>query len=255
MDRPEYESMFALEDTHWWFVGRRQLAHTLIRQWIDFLPDARILDVGCGTGGNLQTFCRYGQVHGLDISPIAIDFARRRPLTRLLQASGLSIPYPDQSFQLVTIFDVLYHRWIIDDERAIFELYRVLKPGGWLLLTDSALPLLWSRHDELYQARQRYTLKLMRQKLAVAGFEQKISSYANFLLLPIFFTVRLSMDWLPISAKNLDRQGTFPEWLNRILTQVRNLEAAWLYRGHSLPAGSSLVCLARKPQSNEREFS
>jgi SAM-dependent methyltransferase len=147
---------------------------------------------------------------------------------------------------LVTIFDVLYHRWIIDDERALAELYRVLRPGGWLLLTDSALPRLWSHHDELYQARERYTLTAMRHKLAAAGFEQRVCSYANMLLLPVFFLVRVVMEWLPVS--NIDQQGTFPQWFNTLLTQVRKLETAWLRRGHSLPIGSSLICLSQKPE-------
>ena len=147
MDRPEYESMYELEDIHWWFVGRRNLALTLIEQWITFPPNARILDVGCGTGGNLEAMANYGQVHGLDINPIAVDFARKRPLPQLTQSSGMSLPYPDNSFDLVTIFDVLYHQWIVNDDTAIEELYRVLRPGGWLLLTDSALPILWSSHE------------------------------------------------------------------------------------------------------------
>lgn len=246
MNRPEYESMFELEDSHWWFVGRRRLALALLDQFIEFNAGARILDVGCGTGGNLQAMSGFGQTHGLDINPIAIDLARLRPLPCLTQASGLAVPYPDATFELVTIFDVLYHRWIINDATALRELHRVLKPGGWLLLTDSALPALWSKHDEVYQARERYTLKLMRQKLAQAGFDQKVGSYANFLLLPIFLLVRLTMDWLPLTG-DIDRQGTFPEWINWTLTQVRGLEALWLRRGGSLPVGSSLVCLSQKP--------
>lgn len=246
MDRPEYESMFELEDSHWWFIGRRRLALALIDQFITFNPGARLLDVGCGTGGNLQALSCYAQAHGLDINPIAVDLARRRSLPQLSQASGLAVPYPDATFELVTIFDVLYHRWIINDDTALNELFRVLKPGGWLLLTDSALPALWSRHDEVYQARQRYTLGLMKVKLAHTGFEQKVCSYANFLLLPIFLFVRLTMDWLPL-AGDIDRQGTFPEWINWTLTQVRSLEAVWLRRGGSLPIGSSLICLSQKP--------
>ncbi len=246
MDRPEYESMYELEDVHWWFVGRRNLALTLIEQWITFQPNARILDVGCGTGGNLEALAKYGEVHGLDINPIAVDFARRRPLPQLTQSSGMSLPYPDNSFDLVTIFDVLYHQWIVNDDTAIEELYRVLRPGGWLLLTDSALPILWSSHDQVYYARQRYTLGVMSQKLSRIGFGLKISSYANMLLLPIFLFVRLTMDILPVGS-NIDRQGIFPAWLNWILTRVRTLEAYWLRKGKSLPVGSSLVCLAQKP--------
>ncbi len=155
MERPEYESMYELEDTHWWFVGRRRLAFSLIEEWISHGDEVKILDVGCGTGGNLQAMARYGRTFGLDISPIAVDFARRRPLPRLMQGSGLALPYANNTFDVITIFDVLYHRWITDDEDAMRELYRALRPGGWLLITDSALPLLWSSHDELYQARQR----------------------------------------------------------------------------------------------------
>ncbi len=246
MERSEYESMYELEDIHWWFVGRQRLALTLVEQWITFNPDARILDVGCGTGGNVQALSRYGKSTGLDISPIALDFARRRQLPRLLQGSGLALPYADNSFDLVTIFDVLYHRWITDDTQALQELYRVLRPNGWLLITDSALPILWSSHDEVYFARQRYTLRDLRAKLSLVGFQQRVCSYANMLLLPIFLFVRLTMDWLPL-ANNIDQQGTFPGWLNRLLTFIRSLEAIWLRLGGALPIGSSLIVLSQKP--------
>ncbi len=246
MDRPEYESSYQLEDSHWWFVGRRNLALSLIETWVTLGPSPLILDVGCGTGGNLQAMKPYGRVVGLDISPIAIDFARRRPLPRLMQASGLSLPFDKDTFDLITIFDVLYHRWITDDSQALGEIYRTVRPGGWLLITDSALPMLWSSHDEVYFARQRYTLQILSDKLTQLGFELHVCSYANMLLLPIFLFVRLTMDWLPL-ADNIDQQGTFPAWLNWLLTRIRGLEALWLRRGGVLPVGSSLICLAQKP--------
>ncbi len=245
MNWPQYELSFQQEDTHWWFVGRRDLAQQLLARCLSPAPEARLLDVGCGTGGNLRAFTGQWAAHGLDISPAALHFARRRSLPRLLQASGLALPYPANSFTVVTVFDVLYHRWITDDSRALAEMARVLQPGGWLLLTDSALPRLWSSHDETYFARQRYTLPELQNKLIRAGFRPHLCSYANFLLLPVVALVRLTMDWLPIYG-NIDRAGAFPGWLNGALTHARALETRWLSHGYTLPLGGSLVCLAQK---------
>jgi SAM-dependent methyltransferase len=168
-------------------------------------------------------------------------------LPRLAQASGLALPYADGSFDLVTLFDVLYHRWITDDDQAVKEAYRVLRPGGWLLVTDSALPSLWSVHDEIYYARQRYTLEVVRTKVAEVGFEGGVFSYTNALLLPIVAATRTLLRWLP-STGDVDVQP-LPIWLNRLLVGVRSLEAAWLRWGHTFPLGSSLICFTQKPPS------
>lgn len=245
MHRPEYEASYTLEDTHWWFVSRRQLTASLIEKWITFNSEANILDIGCGTGGNLQLLAQYGKATGLDLSPIALDFARRRQLPQLMQGSVLRLPYANDSFELVTTFDVLYHRWIIDDNCAIREIYRVLQPGGWFLITDSALPMLWSSHDEIYLARERYTMSDLRAKLNSVGFEVQICSYSNMLLFPIFLFVRLVMDRLP--SNNDTRHGVFPDWLNGLLTRIRGLETIWLRRGGTLPIGSSVISLSQKP--------
>jgi SAM-dependent methyltransferase len=246
MEQSEYERMYQVEETHWWFVGRRRLAGVLIERWIRPRCSSQcILDIGCGTGGNLIFLTRWGHGLGVDVSPLALNLARRRRLPRLAQASGLALPYPNDTFDLVTFFDVLYHRWITDDNRAIHEAYRVLRPGGWLLMTDSALPSLWSAHDEIYYARQRYTLAAIREKLTGAGFKAGILSYTNALLLPVVAAARIILRWLPL-AGDVDLQP-LPGWLNRLLIAIRGLEAAWLGRGGTFPLGSSLICLTQKP--------
>jgi SAM-dependent methyltransferase len=244
MEKSEYQKLYKLEDSYWWFVGRRRLVATLIEAWMVPAALGPILDVGCGTGGNLAFLAGWGWEAGIDLSPLALDFARRRRLPRLAQASGLALPYAGQVFGLVTAFDVLYHRWVTDDDRVMRECYRVLRPGGWLLVMDSALPSLWSRHDEIFHARQRYTLEEMRRMAGQAGFELHKLSYANSLLFPVALATRWLGRWSP-AVEDAEMQP-LPGWLNQILTGVLNLEAGWLRRA-SFPIGSSLVCLAQKP--------
>ncbi len=242
--------MYELEDSYWWFVGRRRLAQALLDRLGLPARQARILDVGCGTGGNLQFLARWGNGVGVDLSPLPLEFARRRKLPCLAQASGLSLPYAEGVFDLVTAFDVLYHRWITDDARALGECFRVLRPGGWLLVTDSALPALWSQHDEVYCARQRYTLDDIRSKLLEAGFTLHKISYTNALLLPVTFVVRSGATrrvlarWFP-SIGDTDLVP-LPGWINQALIGILSLESLWLRRG-TFPAGSSLIGLAQKP--------
>lgn len=240
MNWPEYERGYQLEDWHWWFKGRQSVATALFERWLTIPLPGPILDVGCGSGGNLTFLAKWGLEMGADISPYALTLARQRRRHRLTQASSLALPYADQSFGLVTFFDVLYHSWVTNDHQAIQEAYRVLQPDGWLLITDSALPSLWSQHDTLYYARQRYTLSELRQKLRTEGFILQLTSYINMLLLPFVAYVRL------VSPPNHDDLRPRPAWFNQLLLKVRHLEAYWLGRGRTLPIGSSLVCLAQK---------
>jgi SAM-dependent methyltransferase len=248
MEWAEYQKMYELEDSYWWFVGRRLLVAALIEQWMPPDPAGPILDVGCGTGGNLAFLARWGGKTGVDLSPVALDFARRRSLLCLVQASGLALPYPDSIFRLVTVSDVLYHRWAVDDGQVVRECQRVLQPGGWLLLSEPALPALWSRHDEVYYAWHRYTLDEIGRMLRGAGFRLCKLSYTNALLLPLLVVVRLVARWFPC-ADDVELQP-LPRWLNQALVGVLSLEAVWLRWG-TFPIGSSLVCLAQKDVKRE----
>ena len=241
-----YQKLFELEDSYWWFVGRRQLVTELIKTWMPHGPEGPILDVGCGTGGNLSFLENWGCGTGADLSPVALDYARRRKLSRLTQASGQALPYASDTFGLVTAFDVLYHRWVTNDDSVVRECFRILRPGGWLLVMDSALPSLWSHHDEVFHARQRYTLKEMHQMVNGAGFRVRKLTYANSLLFPVVLAFRWLGRWFP-SCSDMEMQP-LAGWLNLALTGVLNLEATWLRR-RNFPIGSSGVCLAQKQES------
>ena len=249
MECAEYHKLYELEDSYWWFLGRRRLVATLIKGWIS--PDrvGTILDIGCGAGGNLAFLARWGCEIGTDLSPLALDFARRRRLTRLAQASGEALPYANNTFDMATAFDLLYHRWVTSDDQVVRDCYRVLRPGGWLLVMESALPALWSRHDEIFCARQRYTLTEVGRMVNGAGFKVNKLSYANTLLLPVAMAVRSLERWFP-AIGDLEMRP-LPRWLNRALTGILSLEAMWL-RQRTFPVGSSVFCLAQKPSLENR---
>src|SRR5690606_15852694 len=185
--------LFQSEQQHWWFRARRAIAGTLLDHYLT--PGRgrrRILDAGCGTGGNLALLRKYGRVTGIDLSPLALSLARSRVEAgvHLSQGSVLALPFADETFDLVTAFDVLYHLWVVDDVAAMTEIRRVLKPNGLFLMTDSAWRRLSSQHDEVNLARERYEVPQLRARLQRAGFEPIRISYANFLLLPLVLAVR-----------------------------------------------------------------
>jgi SAM-dependent methyltransferase len=246
MEYAAYQKLYELEDSYWWFVGRRRLVAELIQTWMGGSLEGPVLDVGCGTGGNLAFLEQWGYGTGIDLSPLALDYARRRGLSRLAQASGQALPYASDTFGLVTAFDVLYHRWVTNDHSVVRECFRILRPGGWLLVMDSALPWLWSHHDEFFHARQRYTLDEMRHMIGLGGFRLRKLTYANSLLFPLVLAFRWLGRWFS-SCCDVEMLP-LPGWLNLALTGVLSLEATWLRRG-TFPIGSSGVCLAQKPRS------
>ncbi len=246
MEREEYARMYALEDDYWWFVGKRRIAEALIGRSDAANGNLQVLDVGCGTGGFLSHLSSpLGVGYGMDLSAEALQFAQQRRLNRLVQASAETLPYCDDSFDLVTALDLLYHRWVADDVAALRECWRVLRPGGCLLVTDSAFQFLYGEHDLRFGGQRRYTTGELRTRLEAAGFTILKLSYANTLFFPAVAAVRL---WS--RAFGTHSAGDFvlrplPGWLNGLLTAVYTLEARGL-RWLSYPFGASVVCLARK---------
>ncbi len=157
MNVEEYARMYEAEETQWWYAGMRAISLSLLAaEWPEGAEGRRILDAGCGTGNNLVHFRRFGRTVGVDLSDEALRLCRSRGVAAA-RGSLLSLPFPDGSFDAVTSFDVLYHRWVEDDRVAVRETVRVMKPGGLLLLRVPALKMLWGAHDEAVHSRHRYT--------------------------------------------------------------------------------------------------
>jgi SAM-dependent methyltransferase len=238
----EYERMYRAEESHWWYAGMRAISFALLDAALPTGGDLRILDAGCGSGANLLRLARRGRACGVDLSPEALRFCRERGAS-VARASLLSLPFRDASFDLVTAFDVLYHRWVSDELLAARELARVLRPGGLLLIREPALGALWGAHDEAVHSRHRYTRSELVRLLEAAGLRLERASYANALLLPLA-ALRRGLDRLT------GRQGSdvqpLPAPLNWAFGSALGLEARWLRR-MSLPLGVSVFALARRP--------
>ena len=208
----------------------------------------RILDCGCGTGSNLEMLRPYGSAVGFDLTRIGAEFAKAHG-HRVAQASIGEIPFKTAAFDLATSFDVFQVLPDVVEQAAILEMWRVLKPGGHLLLHVAALPILHGKHSVLSEEKRRYTPGRLRSIVESAGFRIERLTFDHFSLLPMMLPVRA---WHRLTATDGvvaagEGEITVPiAPVNALLTGLVSLEALAL-RAVDMPIGSSLMCLARKP--------
>lgn len=243
MEPTLYERIFRLQKTHWWYRSRERFLDVLLRK----LPKSGlVLDAGCGPGSMLHYFGRYGKVVGLDRYAPALAMARSHFSGTLLQGECRSLPFDTGSFTLVAACEVLYHRNVPDVGEVVQELARVLKPGGMLLIIDSAYTACCSAHDLTAHGARRFTRGELVAALEGAGLQIVHATYAYALLLPLVWLVRRSKAWLGI----VDEPGAELEetWkpLNSLVVSWFALEAAIAGRW-GLPFGLSIQVLGRKP--------
>lgn len=240
MEPSEYDNIARLEDQHWWYVGMRRIALSMLRT-LRLSPDAEILDAGCGTGGGLKWLTTLGTPTGIDLHPRAVSYAARQS-PRVAQASIQALPFPDAAFDLVTSFEVIYHLAVTDDVGALREIARVLRPGGWLLVRVPAHDWLRGAHDQQVHTRHRYTAPELRQKLTAAGLNIHKLTSVGTLLLPLAILRRV----LQRDDKAYTDVTLPPPFVNLALTLMLASEKFWLRR-FNLPIGLSLLAVAQKP--------
>jgi SAM-dependent methyltransferase len=244
VETKEYQQLFEVEDRLWWFVGMREATLALIERFVENPRGLCILDAGCGTGGMLPHLASYGSVVGTDLYDEALSFSSHRRQGHLVQSTLPGLPFPSGSFDLVTSLDVIYHQAVPDDEVALSEMARVLRPGGTLLLRVPAHDRLRSRHDIAVHTRHRYGKRELVDKLERAGLKPVYVSYLNCFLFPFALVKRLVEPRLPQHDRGSALKEV-PPVFNRLLTGVLRLEAG-IVRSGRLPFGLSLVAVARR---------
>ncbi|MBV6458155.1 MAG: Ubiquinone biosynthesis O-methyltransferase [Fimbriimonadaceae bacterium] len=241
MQTDEYARLFEAENNYWWYVARRHCAATLLSRHT--APDATVLDLGCGTGALMTELSAKGMKPvGIDMSPQALGFSKSRGLPGLVLARGEAIPIKSDAVPAVIALDVYEH--IQDDCAALAETFRILQPGGSLVLSVPAFRWLWGPHDVALMHYRRYSKKEILGKLSTAGFSIESASYAIFFLFPAVVLSRLIDRALNRNAEV--RLPKVPAWANRWLIALQRLETRLLL-SFPLPWGSSVVVVAKKP--------
>jgi ubiquinone/menaquinone biosynthesis C-methylase UbiE len=196
---------------------------------------------------------RYGHVTGLDMAAEALQLGAPQLPGTLTRGSVLTLPFADASFDLVTSFDVLYHRGVPDETTALCEVRRVLRNGGRLLMRLPAYEFLRSKHDRAVHTRRRYTAASVRQITQAAGLVIERISYVNSLLFPIPLVQRLLERAFPALEQHESDMTPPSPLVNNALRGVFALEAAWLSLGGQFPYGLSVICLARCDKNQTRQ--
>jgi len=254
-----YSQLTKIEDNHWWFISRRKLIENLLPPYLRF-KNGRALDIGCGTGGNLKLLRKYcPRVVGIDISKFAIKLAKKKfPKYhfKLGDANKLTKIFSKKSFDLITIFNVLYHRWIINEQNILEQINTLLKPGGYLVITEPAFDFLKREHDIIGMGKCRYNLPYFEKKLRKIGFKIITSTYFNSIsFLPAFiiaFYDRFSINKTIVLKNEEPAELQIPPiLLNKFLLKLMNIETKIIKLVGKMPFGVSLLIIAQKPRGKK----
>lgn len=242
METDAYQLMASHEAVHWWFVGRRAVINGVLDR-IHLPADARVLEAGCGTGGNLYHLKLRGQVSAFEPHPDGVEIARSRHPDVPIETGSLPdiLPFSDSTFDLVAALDVLEH--VEDDSGAFAALMRLVKPGGYVIITVPTHPFLWGSHDRRLHHVRRYSVARIREICQVPDAEIVYFGAFNTLLAPIAFAVRLAEKLFSVDVGNQERMPSRP--INVVLSAIFGFEGR-LVRRVRLPFGLSQAVILRR---------
>lgn len=244
MDKDFYKTYFKVEETHWWFQGRRRLIQWLLSVYFKKNNNPKILDFGSGSGYLVGVLQNSGyDAFGTDFSQEAIEFGRKKGIKNLSVNNGHHIDSEDASFDCVLCLDTVEH--IEDDAGIVKEIERVLKPGGYVILTVPAYQWLWGVQDEVAKHYRRYTISnfvsLWRNNTRLKVVQK---TYFNTFLFPVIAGVRLISRWFGLNGRESDFD-IHSNSLNSLLSLIFRTEL-WLLRFIRYPFGVSILLILAK---------
>lgn len=241
------------EARHFWFRGFRRFVTPLVVEAIGSRTAPRILDCGCGTGANVEFLARFGRTYGFDLSAVGLRIGHQSGRARLARASVTAAPFPTAAFDLVTSFDVLYSLPDEDERAAVTEMYRLVRPGGFVLINVAAMEALRGNHSVLSREVRRYSRDSLERLVAGAGFSIVRLTYSNATMFLPLAAIRAVQRWRGLATEtdaDAEREISVPPAaVNAVGAAILFLESVWIRR-FDAPFGSSLICLARKPEAS-----
>jgi len=235
-----FASLSQLENGYWWFLARVSWARRLVAAWKP-KQGARIAyaDLGCGTGGfarSLDEAFDFARVMLVDSDPNALKRIQFPKASVVAADLAPSLKLPERP-NLITMMDVIEH--VPADDQLVRTAAGLLAPGGLLVISVPAHPVLFSSWDTMLGHQRRYTRQQLVDVVEQAGLRvQSVRAMWSFLFLPAFIR-----KFEKRNAENMEFPPVSP-WMNRLLVHFSNLE--WSLPG--LPFGTSWIISAEKPE-------
>jgi SAM-dependent methyltransferase len=238
-----HDDLFAREAACFWFRNRNSLLKSMLNRY--FPSSQSLLEIGCGTGFVLAGLAEarpYMRMIGAEIYTSGLRLAQKRaPHSDFIQMDALRTPFVEE-FDVIGAFDVLEH--IQDDQEALEQIFKAVKPGGGLIISVPQHRWLWSAADEIACHKRRYTRSELNSKVKSAGFRIIMISSFVTLLLPVMILSRFK--WRSSGCSNACNEFDMPRWMDSAFQQLCDIERVILQHGMRLPVGGSLLCVALK---------
>lgn len=241
MDESLYHLHYKQEESHWWFAARSAIVRRIIDKYGNLKPGETVLDIGCGTGAILKELSAKYDVVGLDMSPLAVEYSRKRGLKNVFQMPVQEFPKDKFNVKTAILLDVIEH---IDDDVAVLRAAGdIVGPNGRIIITVPAHMWMWSSHDVINHHKRRYSMESLKESLDRAGLEPLKLSYYNTLLFPLAAAKKFMDRERPSDEAHeaVDQPGAL---VNTVFKKIFASEK-YLVPSINLPFGVSLLAVVR----------